>query len=463
MIRTARSLAGMVSVAALGLSLVMAPAALAAPAPVAPATPAPLPAPAPSTPDDPTTSAEAKKAWLKATETASALNEKLLVAKETEVAALATARRAAADLAAARAEVAAANRASLAGAHAAKVAAEQQRTAEADQAQVQQQIDAFADASFRGARLGTLSTLLTADSPDDFLDTAANLDVIAKDSRQTLARAVELKAAAQVARERAAVAAGDAAVAVQKANSATNRATAAKQAADQAQAKAKQAAVQVAKQKASFDAEAKRLKALTAKLTEEERQAALRAAELERQAAARAAAAQRADRDRNAALNAPGGRTQSPASNGTSSTPSSAGQSTTNNEGASDDGLSAVPEPASSAAAIAVRAALSKVGSPYVFGAAGPGAFDCSGLTSWAWAQAGVSIPRTSGGQAGLRYIPLDQLQPGDLVTYYSPVHHVGMYIGNGQIVHASTESRPVYVTGLYRGGPNPTGHRPVG
>ena len=110
-----------------------------------------------------------------------------------------------------------------------------------------------------------------------------------------------------------------------------------------------------------------------------------------------------------------------------------------------------------------MAAALSKEGARYVYGAAGPSSFDCSGLTSWAWAQAGVSIPRTSGGQAGLPSVPLSELQPGDLVTYYSPVHHVAMYIGNGQIIHASTESKPVYITTVSGGGPNATGHRVTG
>jgi len=114
----------------------------------------------------------------------------------------------------------------------------------------------------------------------------------------------------------------------------------------------------------------------------------------------------------------------------------------------------------SAAANAAAAAARSKEGSPYVYGAAGPNAFDCSGLTYWAWAQAGVSIPRTSRGQAGLPSVPLSQLQPGDLVTYYSPVHHVAMYIGNGEVIHASTESRPVYITTVNRAGPNPSGHR---
>ena len=115
---------------------------------------------------------------------------------------------------------------------------------------------------------------------------------------------------------------------------------------------------------------------------------------------------------------------------------------------------------ASPAGQVAVAAALSKLGARYVWGASGPNLFDCSGLTSWAWAQAGVSIPRTSRDQSTMTTVPLDQLRPGDLVTYYSPVSHVAMYIGNGKVVQASTESMPVYISSLYGAGPNPTGHR---
>ena len=81
-----------------------------------------------------------------------------------------------------------------------------------------------------------------------------------------------------------------------------------------------------------------------------------------------------------------------------------------------------------------MRAALSQLGVPYVFAAASPGrAFDCSGLTLWAWGQAGVSLPHFAASQyAMLPHVPLDQLQPGDLVFFYSDLHHVGIYIGNG-------------------------------
>ncbi|GGX61992.1 C40 family peptidase [Streptomyces fructofermentans] len=94
--------------------------------------------------------------------------------------------------------------------------------------------------------------------------------------------------------------------------------------------------------------------------------------------------------------------------------------------------------PSSGRAAAAVAAARSAVGKPYVWGANGPGGFDCSGLTQWSYAQAGVGIPRTSQAQAHAgRQVPLSQAQPGDLVTYRSDASHVGMYVGNGQVVHA--------------------------
>ena len=94
---------------------------------------------------------------------------------------------------------------------------------------------------------------------------------------------------------------------------------------------------------------------------------------------------------------------------------------------------------ASSRAAAAFAAAQSVLGSPYVYGASGPSSFDCSGLTSWAYAQAGVSIPRTSEAQAGAGTIISSEsdLKVGDLVIFYSDHHHVGLYAGNGQVLHA--------------------------
>ncbi|MER6709181.1 C40 family peptidase [Streptomyces fumanus] len=90
-------------------------------------------------------------------------------------------------------------------------------------------------------------------------------------------------------------------------------------------------------------------------------------------------------------------------------------------------------------AGAAFAAAQSKIGSPYVYGATGPSSFDCSGLTSWAYAQAGVSIPRTSEAQSqiGTRITSQSDLQVGDLVFFFNDLHHVGLYAGNGQVLHA--------------------------
>lgn len=108
--------------------------------------------------------------------------------------------------------------------------------------------------------------------------------------------------------------------------------------------------------------------------------------------------------------------------------------------------------PPSSKAGVAIRAALNQLGVRYRFGAKSPGsAFDCSGLTSYAWGVAGVGIPRTSRTQyAGLNRIPTAAIQPGDLIFSGYPIHHVGMYLGNGQMVHAPRTGDVVKVSAVY-------------
>jgi cell wall-associated NlpC family hydrolase len=86
----------------------------------------------------------------------------------------------------------------------------------------------------------------------------------------------------------------------------------------------------------------------------------------------------------------------------------------------------------------ALRAAQAALGRPYRWGAEGPGSFDCSGLTSWAFKQAGVTLPRSSRSQSAIgQPVSLSALQPGDLVFYHSPVSHVGIYAGGGKIINA--------------------------
>ncbi|MFD3548898.1 NlpC/P60 family protein [Streptomyces sp. NPDC058655] len=94
---------------------------------------------------------------------------------------------------------------------------------------------------------------------------------------------------------------------------------------------------------------------------------------------------------------------------------------------------------ASGRAGAALAAAKTKLGSAYVMGATGPGAYDCSGLTQWAYKQAGVSITRTTYTQAEEgRRVSRSELQPGDLVFFYGDLHHVGLYAGNNMTLHAS-------------------------
>ena len=106
---------------------------------------------------------------------------------------------------------------------------------------------------------------------------------------------------------------------------------------------------------------------------------------------------------------------------------------------------------ASGRAAAALEYAMAQVGDAYVWGAAGPNAFDCSGLTMMAWAQAGVALPHSSRMQfaSGPRVAASD-LRPGDLVFYYTPISHVSIYIGNGLIVDAANPGAGVRVAELY-------------
>lgn len=96
-------------------------------------------------------------------------------------------------------------------------------------------------------------------------------------------------------------------------------------------------------------------------------------------------------------------------------------------------------------AGIAVKFACAQIGKPYVWGTAGPNSYDCSGLMKAAWAQAGISLPHNARQQRGVtKYVSRSELRPGDLVFYYADLHHVGMYVGNGWIVHASRAGEPV-------------------
>ncbi|MFD2092836.1 C40 family peptidase, partial [Blastococcus deserti] len=102
------------------------------------------------------------------------------------------------------------------------------------------------------------------------------------------------------------------------------------------------------------------------------------------------------------------------------------------------------------AAGAAIAAALAQVGDRYEHAASGPDAFDCSGLTSYAYAAAGIALPHSSRAQSSLgTRVSRAELQPGDLVFFYDPISHVGLYVGNGMMVHARTYGSPVAVTSV--------------
>ncbi|WP_285502890.1 NlpC/P60 family protein [Actinokineospora sp. NBRC 105648] len=123
-------------------------------------------------------------------------------------------------------------------------------------------------------------------------------------------------------------------------------------------------------------------------------------------------------------------------------------------KGTPDDGVYLAP---AGSAGRAMEVALAQRGKPYVWGADGPGSFDCSGLTMYAYAAAGVSLPHSSRAQFGYgKSVSRSELLPGDLLFYGSSagsIHHVAMYIGDGRIVHASTSGVPVKTDSLDGGG----------
>lgn len=186
--------------------------------------------------------------------------------------------------------------------------------------------------------------------------------------------------------------------------------------------------------KVETEAKHKAAQELLAVLTEEERRR-VAAEQAAREAAAAAAAA---------------ARVQAP--------PTDSGGDESGESGDEGGETSPAPPPpppppggGSGRAEVAVDFALAQVGDSYSYGAAGPNSWDCSGLTMRAWGAAGVSLPHSSRLQSGLgTSVSSSQLQPGDLVFYYSPISHVAMYIGNGQVVHASRPGKPVGIAPVF-------------
>ncbi len=260
-----------------------------------------------------------------------------------------------------------------------------------------------------GRSLTQLDVMLTSDSVDDFIFQMGTLDALAGRNN---AAVVEVAQAAEQA-EDARAEAGEA------------RRTA-EASLEQIEVKQRDLEVRIADYQRQYEA-----------LDAAERAAAERAA-------AEQAAAQRAAAERAAAERAQADEQMGRASRSERTAPS-VGSSSARSAPAAPAPRSAVAP--SGAAQVAVNTALAQVGDRYVWGAGGPNAFDCSGLTSFAYRAAGVSLPHSSRSQSQMgRPVSRGQLQPGDLIFFYSPVSHVAMYIGGGKMVHASTSSQPVKV-----------------
>jgi cell wall-associated NlpC family hydrolase len=290
---------------------------------------------------------------------------------------------------AARIKLAAARTAALTAQH--HLAAAQQRLALAERS-----VRAFAVAAYQGQGLDT-TIGVTASSPQAFLDKVATLQAVANSQTQMLAEV----AAAQREQEQA---------------QATARAAFAQQAGATKQMQADRASVVAAahqeqqilhKLQAREAAIIRAAKARAARIAAEQAAAALR----ERAAAAAAAA--------NALASQP---VNQPVVRG------------------------------SGGASVAVQWAYRELGKPYQWGAAGPNSFDCSGLTMYVWAKAGVYLDHYTGSQWNEgAHVSREQLQPGDLVFFGSDLHHVGLYIGNGNMIEAPYTGANVRISPAFR------------
>jgi cell wall-associated NlpC family hydrolase len=269
------------------------------------------------------------------------------------------------------------------------------RREEASLAAVRRAMSSVASSAYRSGGTDALVSLVSTSSPQAFLDRASSLDRIARDQAARLAAMSTARHQLLVVQDKA----------------------------TRDLARQKEAEASVAQQKAIIVRTLAAQKSLLANLQAEER-ARLARLQAERAAAARRTAAlARASRLRELA----------------SSVNASSGSSFYNG-------------PASGRAGAAVAEAYNKLGSPYEWAAAGPSRFDCSGLTMWAWARGGVSLPHSSQAQYDvLQHVAQSDVQPGDLVFFGSPIHHVGIYIGGGQMISAPHTGDVVKIQDAFR------------
>ena len=265
-------------------------------------------------------------------------------------------------------------------------------------------IGALAAAAYRsGGGVDPLVQLVTSATPGTFIDRAATLDVISRRQNEQLRH---LRVARRALRQERELAAHEL-------------------------ARADAIARRMARTKAEIERKLVRQQALVRRLeSEDARRERLEREAAERRAAQIAAARERArelaaaEAARKAALARASRERQAPVYTGS----------------------------AEGRAAIAVQEAYRQLGKPYRWGAEGPDAFDCSGLSKWAWAKAGVSLPHYSRAQYNEgRHVSQSELRPGDLVFFGNPIHHLGIYVGNGQMIHAPQTGDVVKVSSALR------------
>ncbi len=276
---------------------------------------------------------------------------------------------------------------------AAEAAAESHAQAQAAADAARRQVVGIARSAYTGDGMGSFQALMTSEDADEFVNRVSLLQGVAGYQGELLGQAV----------------------------AATETADAAQAAAAEAAAEAQRQYDAVAAQQSDLEAQIATYQADYARLTADERRAALEAA-----AAAHAADGRRASRDED--------REEPAATEGPSAASAPA----------------AAPAPAGGVAGTVVATAMAQRGKPYVWAAAGPGSFDCSGLTQYAFDAAGIELPHSSRLQSQMgTAVSRADLQPGDLVFFYSPVSHVGIYVGNGQMVHAPTSGDVVKVADI--------------
>jgi peptidoglycan DL-endopeptidase CwlO len=312
-------------------------------------------------------------------------------------------------------------------------------SAKSDLKETQGSIGRYAAAAYRTGGIDSSLQLLLADDPQEFLDSAVVLDIVANSQNAALRKG-------QVARLKLAQATAEL---------------------TQQQAQAEVVLATMEANKATLEDKIAETEAYLEQLKEEERQRLeeeRKRREAEQRAAAAAAAAAIAENSSSSGSSS--GSSSSGSSSSGSSSSGSSGSNTSQQGGPNDNGsltesnggggsYSGGSGVSSDRAAIAVSAALAQLGEPYVNtppGAVPPHSWDCSKLTAWAWGQAGVRLTPYSYVQSReVRQISTDELQPGDLLFYFqSGAHHVSMYIGGGQIIEASSPSTGVRITSLW-------------